>query len=215
MAKLGNVMILGDSFSTFEGHIPEGYATYYTNAGHEHTDVNRVEQTWWHQLLAENEARLILNDSYSGTTVCNTGYDGKDMSKTSFIARLDELIESGWFKENKIDTLFVFGGTNDSGASSPLGEWKYSDWKQEELYSFLPAVCYLLHRIKECLPQVRPIFVINFYIKTPLTDGIMKACEKYDVECIRLTTVEINSSHPTIEGMKGIKTQISDYLNRK
>lgn len=27
--NFGNVLILGDSFSTFEGYIPEGYLTYY------------------------------------------------------------------------------------------------------------------------------------------------------------------------------------------
>lgn len=212
--NLGNVMILGDSFSTFEGYIPEGYCTYYTNAGHEHTDVNTVEQTWWHILLDRTDSRLILNDSFSGTTICNTVYNGKDMSETSFIARLDKLIESGWFNENKIDTLFVFGGTNDSGADSPLGEMKLSDWTKEDLYSFLPAVCYLLSRIKEKLKNIRTIFVINYYIKPHLIEGIMSACEKYGIECLKLETVEINSSHPTINGMIGINEQIYNYLKK-
>lgn len=45
MIEIGNVMILGDSFSTFEDYIPDGYATYYTKVGHENTDVNDVTQT--------------------------------------------------------------------------------------------------------------------------------------------------------------------------
>ena len=212
MKTLGNVVIVGDSFSTFEGYIPEGYVTYYTNAGHEHTDVNMVEQTWWYHLLKDTDSTLILNESYSGTTVCNTGYNGKDMSKTSFIARLDKLVDSGWFNETQVDTLFIFGGTNDSGASSPLGEWKYDDWQKEDLYSFKPALCYMLNKIKTHLPKIRPIFVINYYLKPELIDAIISACEKYGVEHILLTTVEINSSHPTIKGMEGIYSQIKKYL---
>lgn len=213
MIEIGNVMILGDSFSTFEDYIPDGYATYYTKAGHENTDVNDVTQTWWYQLLEENKAKLVLNSSYSGTTVCNTGYNGKDLSDISFVSRIDKLIEDDWFNNNKIDTLFIFGGTNDSGASSPIGEFKYSNWQKEDLYFFLPAVCYLLHRIKENLPNTRIIFIINYYIKQPIIDGIKTACQKYGIEFLKLETVEINSSHPTIKGMYEIKSQISDYLN--
>ena len=29
MKSIGNVFVLGDSYSTFKGYIPEGYATYY------------------------------------------------------------------------------------------------------------------------------------------------------------------------------------------
>lgn len=164
-------------------------------------------------MLEENKAKLVLNSSYSGTTVCNTGYNGKDLSDISFVSRIDKLIEDDWFNNNKIDTLFIFGGTNDSGASSPIGEFKYSNWQKEDLYFFLPAVCYLLHRIKENLPNTRIIFIINYYIKQPIIDGIKTACQKYGIEFLKLETVEINSSHPTIKGMYEIKSQISDYLN--
>ena len=43
---LGNVLILGDSYSTFEGHIPEGYPSFYT----EYTSdcgVHSYKRTWW------------------------------------------------------------------------------------------------------------------------------------------------------------------------
>ena len=43
-AQTKKVSILGDSYSTFEGMIPEGYAVYYPNNGN---DVKEVSQTWW------------------------------------------------------------------------------------------------------------------------------------------------------------------------
>ncbi len=46
MTNIGNLFILGDSYSTFEGYIPEGYAAWYINAGKPETDVTRLDQTW-------------------------------------------------------------------------------------------------------------------------------------------------------------------------
>jgi hypothetical protein len=75
--QFGNTLIIGDSYSTFKGYIPEGYAPYYTNEPG-NTDVRRVEETWWHQLQAETDCRILLNNSWSGSTICHTGYDGVD-----------------------------------------------------------------------------------------------------------------------------------------
>ena len=83
--SLGNVLIFGDSYSTFKGFIPQGYVDYYRPEGNPKTDLLHVEETWWHRLITKTESTLLLNDSWSGSTVCNTGYNG-DCSKTnSFI----------------------------------------------------------------------------------------------------------------------------------
>ncbi|MBQ8588463.1 MAG: hypothetical protein IJ454_03635, partial [Clostridia bacterium] len=85
---LGNVFILGDSYSTFQGYIPEGYAHYYGEEGPNYlesnpemkltaNDVCDVAHTWWYDLVKEN-GTLLRNCSWSGTTICNTGYHGKD-----------------------------------------------------------------------------------------------------------------------------------------
>lgn len=46
------------------------------------------------------------NNSYSGSTVCHTGYQKADYSDRSFATRMDNL--------GNPDVLLVFGGTNDS-----------------------------------------------------------------------------------------------------
>ena len=135
--NFGNVLILGDSFSTFEGYIPEGYLTYYGENTEKNTDVRKVEYTWWHQLMKETNSNLVLNNSWSGSTICYTGYDGYDCSKdSSFIFRVRQLIENGFFAENKIDTVFLLGASNDSGANSPLGELKYDHFEEKDLYEW-------------------------------------------------------------------------------
>jgi len=213
MVKLGNVMLLGDSYTTFEGHIPKGYAPYYApNERPEiETDVKHVEQTWWHQLIEETESKLILNCSWSGTTICNTTYDGRDASEFSFIARMDQLLEKGFFKENPIDTLFIFGGTNDVGAHSPLGELQYGDWTREDLKQALPAFCYLLDRTQKCLSHTRVVCIMN-EIKPAYADGYRAACAHYEIECINLTNLDLHNFHPTVKGMVQIKEQVLQHF---
>ncbi len=208
--NLGNVLILGDSYSTFEGWIPEGYHTYYSNAGREETDVNSVEQTWWKLLLGQTNSKLVLNCSYSGSTICHTGYNGDDQSDgRSFICRVDELIADGFFNKNKIDTVFIFGGTNDTWAGAPVGELKYNSWEKSDLYNALPAFCYLLNHITKYAVGARVVVILNGdELKKEMSKGYITACEKYGAEYIGLKDIDRNFGHPTINGMKMIKEQI-------
>ena len=94
-------MIMGDSYSTYEGYIPNEYATYYPKL-----DVQSVEYTWWKKFLQETKMELLLNNSWSGSTIGYTGYNNKDCSKSSsFIYRYRQLQKVGFFENNAIDTL--------------------------------------------------------------------------------------------------------------
>lgn len=68
------VSILGDSYSTFENMVePAGNALwYFKKPDPKLTDVNDVKQTWWHIFISENGYRLVQNNSFSGSTICNT-----------------------------------------------------------------------------------------------------------------------------------------------
>lgn len=113
--KSENIMIFGDSYSTYEGHIPAGYAVYYSGHRDNPPDVFDVKNTWWGRLIAETDSTLVQNNSWSGSTIGYTGYNNSDCShSSSFIYRFEKLLAEGFFEEHKIDRLFVFGGTNDS-----------------------------------------------------------------------------------------------------
>lgn len=203
-----NILIIGDSYSTFEGYNPDGFDSYYS-ASSVNSDVNKVEDTWWHKVMTETGSSLVLNNSWSGSTICHTGYNNFDCSKTSsFIHRVDSLIESGFFKKNKIDTVFVFGGTNDSWANSPVGNLKYSNWEEGDLYCVLPAVCYLACMLKVTLPNSDIIFIVNSGLKNEISEGIRNACDYYGCKSIFLKDIDKISSHPTKKGMEQIKNQI-------
>lgn len=213
MIDLGKLFILGDSYSTFAGWIPQGYDTWYTENTSPSTDVTQVSQTWWHQLLTATQSELLLNCSYSGTTIGNTGYDGADCSEISFIARLDKLLEAGFFKENPADTLIVFGGTNDSWSGAPVGQLQYDSWTREDVFRVLPAVGYLLHRLKTRLPQTRVIVLINGdELKPEITQGLQEACRHYGMEQITLGGISMCEGHPNIAGMAQIAKQLLQYL---
>ena len=82
-----NISILGDSYSTFIGWIPQGYAVWYNPTSNK-TDVHQVEDTWWWQLCDKTDCTLLVNSSYSGSTIGNTGYKGADATHSSFITRM-------------------------------------------------------------------------------------------------------------------------------
>ena len=211
MIKLGNVFILGDSYSTFEGYIPDGYHPYYTKDSVNH-GVERVEKTWWHQIITETGANLVLNNSWSGTTVCHTGYNGEDRNDNSFVARTEKLIASGFFEKNKIDTFFLFGGTNDSWADSPLGEIMYEDRQPKDIYKVLPAFCHLVNMLKTTLSDTRIVCIINSGLKDEITEGFSEVCRKYNIECVLLGDIEKIEKHPTFKGMTEIKDALLKQL---
>jgi len=61
--RYGNVLILGDSYSTFDGMIPEGYEIYYPKVK-EGICVDICTKTWWGGLLEETGDTLVFNSSY-------------------------------------------------------------------------------------------------------------------------------------------------------
>ncbi|MFV0553280.1 MAG: SGNH/GDSL hydrolase family protein, partial [Mangrovibacterium sp.] len=97
------VSILGDSYSTFGGYVkPDtNYVWYGVPNQAPHNDVTQVEEMWWYSIVNEAGYKLEVNNSFSGSTVCHTGYEAADYSDRSFITRLTKL--------GKPDVIIVFG----------------------------------------------------------------------------------------------------------
>lgn len=204
-----SVSILGDSYSTYVGYLePDTNSVWYWGEPNpKSTDVTSVRQTWWHRFIKENGYRLCVNNSFSGSTVCNTGYNSADYSDRSFITRLNRL--------GSPDIIFVFGATNDSWAGAPIGEYKYADWTKEELYSFRPAMAYLMENLIDHYPNVRIYFLLNSELKDEIDESVMTICEHYSIPCIELTDIEKISGHPSVKGMEQIKVQIEAFLAKE
>lgn len=208
-----NFIIFGDSYSTFEGYIPKGYASYYYNVPQKNTNVTKVEQTWWHQLAQRTNSNLILNNSWSGSTICYTGYNNIDCSKTnSFIYRLRQLKDQGFFEKNKIDTVFVFGATNDNWCGANLGELKFSDWCEKDFYFVLPALAYFFSLLKEYLPNANIVCIVNTELKDEIVAAFDEICKRYDITSVVLNDIDKSDGHPTIKGMTQICEQVLEKL---
>ena len=208
---LGNTFIMGDSYSTFDGEIPEGYPAYYPKNAKDF-GVDRVQKTWWRRLISKTNANLLINSAYSGSTVCHTGYNGDDYSKISFLGRLEQMIASGYFNEHRVDSFIIFGGLNDYWANSPLGEIKYENITEEDKFSFFPALSQFFQSIKEASPETRIIYIVCELLSDEMKNGIHEICEYYGIETVEPRSITIKSGHPDAEGMKKISSDILTYL---
>ena len=151
---------------------------------------------------------MIQNNSWSGSTIGYTGYNGDCSHTNSFIYRFEKLLEEGFFDSNKIDTVLVFGGTNDSWSNAPLGEMKFDGIEENELFCALPAISHFAKRLSEVLKDTRIIFIGNCDIKQEIIDAIRISCEHYSLEHVQLSDVEKVNGHPTENGMAQICEQI-------
>ena len=188
------VSILGDSYSTYEGWIPEGNEPWYgENIGN---DVKDAKDTWWYRLIEDNGLILELNNSWSGATICNTGYRGEDYTHRSFLTR------SGQLGDNP-DLIFVFGGTNDSWAGSPLGEADGSD-----MYTVRPAAKAMFKNIRATYPEALCVAIINTELSEDVENAIIAACEIEGIPYVKLMDIDKQYGHPSINGMKQISHQV-------
>ena len=207
--KNENIMIFGDSYSTFAGCIPQGYAVYYSGRRERGPDIESADQSWWGLMVKESGANLVRNDSWSGSTIGYTGYNNSDTSgSSSFIYRLEKLTQEGFFAENKIDTVFVFGGTNDSWSNAPLGNEMSEGWERKDLYNVLPAVGYFFTKLRETLPDAKIYGICNCDIKNEVRDAIRNSCERVGGKAIVLEKIDKMNGHPTPLGMIQIKDQV-------
>jgi len=207
-----SISILGDSYSTFQGYLqPDTNAVWYwDNVEAMNTDVHHVRETWWHQFIKKNGYRLCINNSFSGSTICYSGYktvgpDFTDYSDRAFVTRLDKL--------GCPDIIFVFGGTNDSWAGSPIGEYKYSGWTREDLFSFRPAMACLLEKMIDRYPNVKIYFLLNDDLRDEIDESVKTICSHYEVDLIELVDIHKINGHPSVKGMRQICEQIEAYIS--
>lgn len=205
------VSILGDSYSTFEGHVtPDtNYVWYFKVPNPELTDVDNVGQTWWQQLIRDKGWRLEVNNSFSGSTISNRGYRGEDYSDRSFLTRAKEL--------GSPDVILVFGGTNDSWAGVEVGEYliengRTADGKEPDLYTFRPALDILLRTLKDYYPGTEVYFIVNSKLRPEITESITTLCGRHGVETIMLENIKKKANHPSVSGMAEIARQVGELI---
>jgi hypothetical protein len=194
--------VLGDSISTFRGYTEN---PWYPDANN---NVKDVTQTWWHLLSKETGLAMASNISYSGSCICYNGIgEGTaDQADRAFITRMPNLVSA--------DYIFVFGGTNDSWMNvAELGEYQYSDWTEADKEKFRPATAYMLDYLMNAHPESRIVFILNAGLRAEINTSIETVCKHYGVDLLKLSGIDTQNGHPSINGMIAIKNQIRSYLN--
>lgn len=203
-----SVSILGDSYSTYEHYLyPDTNAVWYFQKVRANNNVSSVTQTWWHKFIKENGYHLCINNSFSGSTICHTGYRKEDYSNRSFITRMNNL--------GCPDIIFIFGATNDSWAEVPIGEYQYQNWSKKDLYSFRPAMAYMLEYMQNRYPNVEIYFLLNCDLKIEINESVKTICAHYNIPCFELKDIDKQGGHPSIKGMEQINEQLKAFITQQ
>ena len=201
--------ILGDSYSTFKGQIPQNNYVFYPFDGID--DVTCPEDTWWYQLIHRRGLKLLLNDSSSGTTV-STSVREQHKLEDAFVKRMKNSLSSAGVNGEKPDCIILFGGTNDDWLEVPVGSLQYEKRTDLDLKQILPAYCEMLSYTVENNPQAAIFAVINTDMKPSTIRSMQEACAHYHVHCVTLHEISKQCGHPDRLGMQQIAGQIDEAM---
>ena len=218
--------IFGDSISTLEGYNPEKYLLFYAGNIRKNSRVLTMDDTWWGMVIRHFDGSLLINDSYSGSTVsCVYPRNGRMFPEACSQERLHSLINAGI-----PDILFVFLGLNDWDAGVPVvSEEKDEPWN----VSFFGAYDHILSEIRHAFPNT-DIWCLNLPYTTKMKEeyppAYFKLLTVYN-QCIRQTAMRWHCSiadlythasgystydlaHPDREGMNRIAQTVIMSMSR-
>lgn len=206
------VTIFGDSYSTFEGWLtPATNEPWYykpdSPARTKDNDVTAVEQTWWYQVIEEMGYKLEKNNSYSGSTVGYYGYQNENYQPRSFNTRVEDLGEP--------DIILSCCITNDSWTGERVGEYKYANWTENDMWYFRPAMARLCAQLRLNYPMARVYFILNTDLKPEHSESMRVICRHYGFPLIELHDIDKQMGHPSQAGMKAFAQQVIDYLRNE
>lgn len=216
--KTKYISVLGDSLSTLAGYNPPDYAVFYEWENKRAAGIYSTEETWWGKVITALGGKLLVNDSFSGSTVtkhpsCEIESYGCSDTRTSHLG----------FPTVAPDIILVLLGINDWGCGMPI----YPTDDEKGLTVFTVAYSAMLDKIKKNYPEAEiccltfprscykkdPAIKIPFYkaggsfedycdaIKKCASEANCRLLDIYDPEAPYDT---IDGFHPTAEGMKTI-----------
>ena len=220
------VSILGDSISTFGGYSQPKDAAYYDTACKIATGISTSVDTWWGQVIERLGAQLLINNSWSGSTVCNhESYQVPSYACSN--ERTSSLSKNG----QAPDVIFVFMGVNDWGAGFPI----VGDGAEKE-YAFSFAYQTMLKKLRDNYPKAEIICLTlpvscctaaaNFqfpyffagrhiieYCNSIRENATQCGCRVIDLYNCAPPYDTIDGIHPNASGMKTLAAAILQALN--
>lgn len=233
------ISILGDSISTYDGWIPEGFSVFYPFNG----EVTDVSQTWWKSLIDDTGMELCTNNSSSGSTCIGDSLRIDDPGFGCSDGRLSFLAGS---QGRLPDIIIVYMGTNDLLNGVPIGDNDGTKLVEEgDIENFSDAYCMILDKLASYYPTAQ-IFCCTL---TPIGDwgkgdrpfdmfenslGLtagdysdqirviadnksLPVIDLYDcgIEIDNLHEMTTDGTHPTPTGMEYLKHAVLDTLTKE
>ena len=140
--------ILGDSISTFEGVSEPKGAEFYDTARKMASGIVTAADTWWGQVIERLGGKLLVNNSWSGSTVCwQPQYQvpayGCSDARTSALG-----------KEGKApDVIILFMGINDWGRGLQVVDNRKGKANENNCALFSVAYKAMLKKLKANYPS--------------------------------------------------------------
>lgn len=211
--------ILGDSISTLDGWVPEGYNVFYADQMCYISGVCKPEDTWWGQVISFFGGRLLENNSWSGSRVTALPESDRCFPSGCSDERTGALGKSG----ESPDVILVALGFNDWGSGAALDATGIG--AQERTRSFRPAYTLMLEKLRNnypcaeiwcltpcisCMPS-DPGFSFPYafcgvhlkeYVSAIRDAAIRNRCRTAELYRYQLPYSSIDGSHPNDAGMQ-------------
>ena len=223
--------ILGDSISTLSGYSEPFHASFYDNTKKTKSGVLTPDDTWWGQIIRQLDGQLLINNSFSGSTVTKlNGY------LVPSYACSDERTASLGYSDHSPDVIIIFMGINDCGYNVKL--FPASDSDKNDTSFFYVAYSSMLDKLKRNYPKSElwtltlPISKctkmenftfpylqcgrhINEYNDIIRLSSKEKGCKLIELYDDNVTYDTIDGFHPNSEGMKTISNRIIQELEKE
>lgn len=207
--------ILGDSISTLFGYSQPSEAVFYTAAKRYETGVYSLSDTWWGQVIDTLGGRLLVNNSFSGSTVC---FDPRNeiASYGCSDARTSALGIDGEVP----DVILIFMGMNDRGLGVPLHPT--CEAEKNDLTVFSEAYAEMLRKLRANVPPAElwcltlPLGSLDGYAPSEAARqrteaysnviaecAVQNACRLIDI-CQMEPYESFDGLHPNAKGMRQI-----------
>ena len=214
--------ILGDSISTYSGHIPSGNRSRYPEG-----DVDSVDKTYWKKIIDTLGMKLGINESWAGSMVSWDGTtESNDIGKNKYIASTTRISHLG--DNGTPDIILIFAGTNDIGHDVEIGSYGAPDFEQDisllPVSTFSDAYMTMIMRVQYYYPESKILVLTPSFAKYTSYTGytldrlnqyinkIIEVCEIMGVDIIdtrkigfsmyNIDDLTIDGLHPNAKGME-------------
>lgn len=219
--------ILGDSITTLEGYIPNGYKAFYEGDICEKAGIKTPEDTWWGKAINFFGGKLLVNNSWSGSRVTRLSN-----SEKLFPSGCSDERTAGLHIDNiKPDVIIVYIGTNDWAKGAEKHCVDYILTEDFHCQSFDFAYSMLITKLKSnypdseiwCCTQNTTFMSSNQNFKFPHKYGgnhideynrIIREsaqsnkCKVIDLYNYNIPYDTIDGTHPNADGMNTIASLV-------